>query len=64
MGTVIGESQKVDNPTLNCMLYFSEIKIRFFRDYECTKNENTPEISEVHFFQKNQSYIKYIGIGI
>ncbi len=64
MVTVIGESQKVDNPTINCVLYFSEIKIRFFRDYECTKNENTPENSEVCFIQIYHSDIKYIGIGI
>tara|TARA_Y100000815_G_scaffold5515_1_gene5269 strand:- start:1222 stop:1395 length:174 start_codon:yes stop_codon:yes gene_type:complete len=47
MGTVIGESQKVDNPTLNCVLNFSEIKIRLFRDWKYIKNEITPENSEV-----------------
>lgn len=47
MGTVIGESQKVDNPTLNRVLYFSEIKIRFFRDWKYIKNENAAENSEV-----------------
>jgi len=38
----IGESQKVDNLTLNCMLNFSEIKIRNFVGLNSFRKQKHP----------------------